>query len=121
MVYILEIIEVFFVAQQADAEQTVTYNVERLNHRFLDILDVIDMLYLQRECFRIVDSLHRVTLVRQFYACKQRRVGSNCHLDSLTESFFVQTAVEDIETRYIVAGLPWVVYTFHVESILRFS
>ena len=75
MVDILEIIEVFLVAQQAYAEQTVTYDVERLKHRFLSSLDVIDMLYLQRECLRVVDSLHRITLIRQFDARKQRRMG----------------------------------------------
>ena len=84
VVDILEIIKVFFVAQQANAEQPVAYDVERLNHRFLGSLNVIDMLYLQRECLSVVDCLHGVTLIRQFDARKQRWVGSHYGLNSLT-------------------------------------
>ena len=121
MMNILEIIEMLFVAQQTDAEQTVAYDVERLDHRLLGSLDVIDMFYLQREGLRVVDGLHRVALLRQFDAREQGGVGCHHGLDSLAEPLFVETAVEDIETRYVIARLSPVVNTFHVEAILGFS
>ena len=121
MVNVDEEVDLRRVSEQTDPEQSASVDVERLYQVLLLILDVAHRLYRQRECLGVVDGLLRVAIVVQTDAGEQRgMIGHSC-LDSLDETLFVQTAVEDVHIGYVIIGLAFMAYAFSIDAGHRFA
>ena len=119
MVFGVEI-EVVCVAQQADAEESVGVDVEGLDERGLHGLDVVDVLHGDGECL-VHDGLHRFALVVERDAGKEHRMRLYRRLNCPAEPVRVDTRVERVEIRQIVANLAVVADALGVDAILGFT
>ena len=113
-------IEVICVAQQADAEESVGVDVERLGERWLHGLDVVDVLHFNLETSHL-NLLHRFPHVVQYDAGEESRVCSYHRLYGLAEPIDVEALVERIEERKIVANLATVVDALYIDAVLRLA
>ena len=121
MVNVEEEVEVVYIFQQPDVEQPSAIDVEGLDHPCLFGLDVSHVFYGQIKRFRVVDGLLRVTVAIEFDACEQRGVILHCCHDSLSESLFVETAIEYIQIGDIITRLTDMSHALSVDAIHRFT
>ena len=104
-----------------DVEQPSAIDVEGLDHPCLFGLDVGHVFYGQIKRFRVVDGLLRVTVAIEYDACEQRGVILYCCHDSLSESLFVETAIEYIQIGDIITRLTDMSHALSVDTIHRFT
>ena len=118
MVNVLQQIVVGIVFQKAQPKESVVQQVEGL-HEGGGIAHC-SMFHLQIEGLRVVNGLHGFAVGCQFDTGEQCQVGSHGRQHRLAEPFFVQSTVEGVAVRDIIANLSLMCHTLHIETILRF-
>ena len=114
-------IETDVVTEQADAEQAVATDIERLHQALFLPFKVIRFFHRQApRLVRHVDGLRRLPAFVQHYARKQGRVTLDGRLDGATQALTVQTSVQLINIRQIIAYLACMTGTLHIDAILCF-
>ena len=74
-------------------EQSVLIEVKGLYQLFLYGLDVIDLFDGKCEGFAVVNGLHRLTVVTQFYVGEERGMGGYGRFYGLSQAVTIQTTV----------------------------